>query len=172
MPDEIPTTPAPESEEARLAKKEKLEKLLGIQRMKEDVSALREDVHTLGNNLQSLVDAINQARAPQQAQQTQSTQADPNQPISKEEAMLLLKDVGGIAADIFKTYKGVGSQPIHGANPYGDIIMQSLARAFQVHVDDIVSSTLQRLPPETQIKYYQPQFQQTPPSNPTNGFLK
>lgn len=157
-------TPQEQEFEAQQEKIRKLAKALNLDRMNEDVSLLREEVHTVSKNLNALVEALQQARA-QQPAQAQSQQ--PQDDIPPEQKMLLIKDLFVGASDLIRSWKGTGAQP--QGNAYGDIIMQSLARAFQVHVDDIVYGTLNRLPPEAQNKYFTP----TPPANPVRtGFEK
>jgi len=173
---ETPTTPTPEksSTDDPKIKINKAKDTLGINRMNEDIAALREDVQKTSKGLMDLIEAINSARNPQpQPQPTPTNQPiSPDTPISREEMMLIVKDLGGIAADIFKTYKGTGQNP-NQDGAYGNIIMQSLARAFQVHVDDIVYGTLQRLPPSAQTQYIPQRPQVQPTSNPVRaGFQK
>ena len=149
---------------------QKLSKALKIDRINEDISALREDTQKVSKSLIDLVTAINEARNPQ-PQEPSTKPIAQGEAVTREEMMMIVKDLGGIAADIFKTYKGTNSSNTNDG-AYGNIIMQSLARAFQVHVDDIVYGTLQRLPPSAQTNYI-PQPPTVQPINPVKaGFQK
>jgi len=163
---------------------DKLISNLGIDRINNELASLKtiiaetkketEETKALVKDLVMAIKNASTNPANPQPQEKQIEEYTSIREMPETMKMGMIKDILMGGADLVKAWKGTTPQNQDLAS--GSIIMQSLARAFQVHVDDIVSSTLNRLPPEVQAKYITPPTQYPPaqpiPQRGTQGFVK